>query len=92
MPKITISRNQSLFDIAIQYYGEVSGVFDIVRRNHLLSIQENLYEGDTLLVADAPTHARIQHFLQPYLLSTLTDSIRTQGIGWFEIEHTFVVS
>ena len=91
MPRIIISRNQSLFDIAIQYYGELSGVFDMVRKNHLLSIQNNIYEKDTLTVADVAVNARIKHFLEPHLLSTLTDSIRTQGIGWLEIGRNFIV-
>ena len=54
MPKIIAEAGQSLLDIAVKYYGTVEGVFDLVRRNRLNGITDNVYAGQQLDVAEAP--------------------------------------
>lgn len=49
--KIKVLQNQTLFDIAIQYYGKTEAVFDIALLNNI-GITDVLYAGLELLLPD----------------------------------------
>ena len=91
MPKIIVKPGQSLFDVALQHYGSVEGVFDLVRRNQLNGITDNVYAGDELDVAEVPLHPRMKAFLSRHSVATMEESLRPQGIGWWKINHDFVL-
>ena len=82
MAKIVVQPGQSLLDVAVKYYGSVEGVFDIVRRNKLNGITDNIYAGDELEVTDTPPNARIARFLAQHQVATLEERIRGHGIGY----------
>ena len=102
MPRITVQPGQPLFDVALQHYGSLEGVFDIVRRNRLNGITENLYAGEELeaLIAAAPEKDILQlqfDIVVSYKarigaqdsIATIEDSIRGRGIGWWQLEREF---
>ena len=54
MPKIVVQPGQSLLDIAVQHYGSLEGVYDLVRRNRLNGLVGNLEACQDLEVAQKP--------------------------------------
>ena len=93
MKRITVKKGQSLLDISLQEYGTVGGVFDIVERNALQGITDNVREGDVVEVSGTADAQRIRDFLKPYDISTLPlASERAGGIGWMRVGHDFVIA
>ena len=82
MPKVTVQPGQSLFDIAVKYYGTAEGVFDLVCRNRLNGLTQNIYPGDELEVTNRPLNLRISTFLAPHQVATIEEAIRGRGIGY----------
>lgn len=78
-------------DIALQEYGSVAFVFEIVRDNKLNGVTDNVYEGDRLLITGGAGNLRIKTFLEGYEIATLDDEARAAGIGFWEINKTFIV-
>ena len=91
MPKIIVKAGQSLLDVAVKYYGSVEGVFDIVRRNGLNGVTDNIYAGELLEVADSPLNARVVRFLSSHQVATMEDRLRPEGIGWMTMDKNFCV-
>ena len=48
MAQYTVKRNQNLFDISIELYGSIEGIFDLLISNPTLSMITQLKEGDVL--------------------------------------------
>ena len=93
MREIIVKKNQSLLDIALQEYGHVVGVFDIVERNALSGITDNVYEHERLEVSKTPISGRIKGFLSTHTIATLAgEHERACGIGWMEIERNFRIT
>lgn len=90
MRTIIVKLNQSLFDIALQEYGDVQGVFFLVDDNGLNSIDANVYEGDELQVRDEVIDKETKEYLEDHELATV-DNVRGKGIGYMRIEKTFKV-
>ena len=82
MPKIIVQPGQSLLDIAVKHYGTAEGVFDLVCRNRLNGLTQNIYPGDELDVAEVPQNLRVARFLEPHAVATIEDLIRGHGIGY----------
>ena len=85
MAKIVVQPGQSLLDVAVKYYGSVEGVFDVVRRNKLNGITDNIYAGDELEVAEAPLNPRVARFLSSHQMATMEERLRPEGIGWMQV-------
>ena len=81
MSKIIVQPGQSLFDIAVKYYGTVEGVYDIICRNGLSGPTHNLYPGDALDLG-SPPRLRVSSFLAPHQVATIEGRIRGKGIGF----------
>ena len=93
MREIIVKKNQSLLDIALQEYGHVAGVFDIVERNALAGITDNVYEHERLEVSKTPLSGRIREFLSTHTIATLAGAHeRACGIGWMQVERNFMVT
>lgn len=92
MKVVEIKYGQSLFDIAIQEYGSVEGVFWLVEDNNLSGIVDNVYEGDTLNVRETIINKQVITDLREKTIATLySDKERAQGLGYMEIERNFDV-
>lgn len=91
---------QSLFDIAIQALGDISGVFDLAEKADV-SVTDELKVGQ---VFEIPSQARDKQIVDYYAAHRITpataiatatpddDDILPEGIGFWGIEYDFVVS
>ncbi len=91
MAEITVQPGQSILDIATQYYGHAHGVLDILQRNKLNGIVDNIHPGDVLTVSDTPENPRVVSFLAAHVLATMEEAIRADGIGWMGINKDFEI-
>jgi hypothetical protein len=87
---IKVIRNQSLVDIAVQYYGSVSGVFLLLEDNkELMSINDKLLPGQKIFVRDALQPKIVNYLKNP--VATLDESSTADGIGYMTVETNFFV-
>ena len=81
MAIVSVQQGQNLFDIAIENYGTVVGVNDILLRNpHLFSLTQKLYEGDPIEVADEPIRLEVRREVQRSGV-VATDDRYSEGVG-----------
>ena len=79
----TVKHKQSLLDIALERYGTVAGLFDLIEANQLNGPTDNAYVGMSLVVPrSSQKNNRIVNYLSTYTVATLSDAIRATGIGW----------
>lgn len=91
MRSITVKINQSLFDIALEQYGSIEGVYWLVEDNELLTgITDNVFPTDTLLIRDEVINNKAQKYLSDYDITTVEDA-RGSGIGYMRIGIDFKV-
>ena len=90
MRTINVIPNQSLSDIAIEYYGSVEGVFLILEDNrNVSSVNDRLITGQELIVR-SPLNARIVSYLNEPV-ATLDEHSQADGIGYMTIGIDFIV-
>jgi len=89
MRAIKVKANQTLMDIALQEYGSVEGVYELVRLNHLRGITDSVYEGDEVK-AGAALRRTVQQYLTPFPLRTGKDA-SAEGIGFYALETDFII-
>lgn len=91
MRSIEVKLDQSLADIAIQEYGDISGLFFLVKDNpQLHGPTDNIYLGDLLSIRDEVVNKSMVDYLRPYEITTVKGS-RGEGINYWAIEVDFVV-
>ncbi|MGN6604570.1 MAG: LysM peptidoglycan-binding domain-containing protein [Ginsengibacter sp.] len=95
MRTITVSEGQTLLDIAMQYCGDASVLFDIADLNGL-EVTDDLVPGQQLLVPDAEIdkQAVADAFSDGIIPSSTDDNIIPvdEGIEFWAIEDDFIVS
>jgi hypothetical protein len=92
MRSITAKYGQSLFDIALEYYGNIQGVFWLVEDNELNGITDNVFEGDPLLIRDEILNNNIVEALKVYSVATIFDiEERAEGIDYMIVEQSLIV-
>ena len=80
-----------MFDVALQEYGDMEGVFLLVADNPaLMGITDTLRAGDDLKVRPAMPDVQMQRFLTAYDLAT-AQGAQGEGIGYWAIGNDFVV-
>lgn len=92
--KVTVLQDQSLWDIAIQTTGDVSGIFAIAELNDL-EITEQLKPGQILIVPDRAENDRVVKIYKADKLIPATEIDRNfivEGIEIWGIEIDFEVS
>lgn len=94
MQTIEVRRGQSLMDIAVQEFGTVEAVFDLVQDNNLRGITSNVYHGDELKIRNSSVGNRqkLAYIKVHQPIATITNSERARGIGFWSIGKDFVVS
>ena len=84
---------QSLMDIAVQEYGAVSQVFELVRANGLRGITDNVWAGDELVIPGSGPNRQRAAFMQAHQpIATIQDTDRAAGIGFWRIHFELKVS
>lgn len=92
MRSIEVKIDQSLADIAIQEYGDVSGLIYLVQDNpNLLGITDNVYPGDILIIRNKAINTQMVTYLRPFEIATVKGS-RGEGINYWAVEVDFIVS
>ena len=90
MRTINVKHNQNLFDIAIQEYGAVTGVYWLLEDNPFLSgVTDNVYADQELLIRDELKKKITRDYLRSELIATGVEAV---GIGYWLIENNFKVS
>lgn len=99
MSSVIVYQGQSLFDIAVQYSGSATAVFDWALKNNR-SITDELITGETLQVPDSiyAEPVVIDYFdsTQKKIATAITNQkheliVADEGIGAMIIESTFIV-
>ena len=64
MKTITVQDRQTIWDIAMQEYGSVEGVFELIDDNPGLTIDSNLTGGQLLKIKSAPVDIATLNYMQ----------------------------
>ena len=95
--EIIVKQGQSLADIAIQYYGNIAGLFDLADRNDI-SMTAPVSPGTKLLVGE-PIRKNLVLFLEKERVTIASNKDIPSdvppvlsGIGFWSIGDTFIVS
>lgn len=92
MRVINVKRNQTLFDISIQEYGDIGGVYHLIHDNNLNGMLDNLFEGQELKVSDVNIiNNEIKKYVSSKVLTTGA-GVKGEGIGFWAIGHDFIIN
>lgn len=69
--KVTVLKRQTLSDITLQVYGDISGISGIARTNGI-AITEELEVGQVLLCPDVVYDAYLQNYVRKYGIKPAT--------------------
>jgi hypothetical protein len=92
MNSYTIRPNQSLFDIAVETYGDVEGVFWLLKDNPSLpGVTGPLVAGETLAIRPERINARSANYLADFApFQTIEKTDFPTGIGYWRVEDYVV--
>lgn len=91
MRTINAKKHQTLFDIALQEYGDAQGVFWLVEDNGLLGVVDTLKDNQPLKIRPQAVNAAMRDYLRPYEIAT-GETARGQGVGFWFVQDDFVIS
>lgn len=63
MKTVEVLTRQTLLDLALQEYGSIEGILDLMERNNIQSVSDELVPG-TLLKVGAPVDKEVLAFLK----------------------------
>jgi hypothetical protein len=95
MKTIMISEGQNLFDLALQQYGSIEGIFWIIEDNITVvnSIDASLVAGMVLNIRDAVIDSEVINYYERNKTQVNTgDPAGDEGIEFWGIEEDFVVT
>ena len=86
--KYTVSEGQSLFDIAIEVYGHVEGVFWLLDDNPGISLTHRLKVGQVLSLRSDVINQRQKDYLIDFApFQTIEEQDRPVGVGYWYLEE-----
>lgn len=89
---VIVKHNQSLYDISIQEFGSVEGVFWLLEDNETLYSPVDIIEaGDVLKIRDDAMHVPIKEELKHFEIVSGGVDTRPEGIGFWRIQEDFIV-
>lgn len=92
MKKIVVKNKQSLFDIAIQEYGNVEAVFWIIEDNDWIHSPVDIIEaGDELNIREQSMNFTTKEYLKNYEVVSGGKSTHPEGVGFWRVEKDFIV-
>lgn len=103
MEIIKPQENQSVFDMALQEYGSLEGLFDLLDDNAKIQVDGALSVYEDLKIEQAPVRREIKEFYRSRTLLPATGATQAQfdlleeppmkpeGIGYMEVENDFIV-
>ncbi len=94
--KIYIQANQSLWDISLQEYGSIEGVFYILEANTSLDINSQLVTGDLILIPErAPLNKKVVDYYNSLKITStsgsysITSTVTCDGVSITNSNNTF---
>lgn len=94
----TVKAGQNMFDLAIQVYGDLSGILNLANDNDK-SLTDDLEAGETLQCREETISDTVVDFFSnreqkpaTALTDTETEELTPEGIGYWQIEYDFIVS
>lgn len=89
MKKHIVLVGQSLFDIAVMAYGDVSGVTWLLADNPALKgPTDRLYDGQVLLLRDETINLRARVYLADFApIATIAPQDVPEGIGFWRLDE-----
>ncbi|MBP2833503.1 hypothetical protein J8281_15010 [Aquimarina sp. U1-2] len=102
MATIKPQENQTIFDIALQEYGGVEGIFSLLDDNGFYQVDRELSVYEDLRINSSPTRRDIKAFyvsrnilpangISKEDLTLLDVQDRPDGIGYMTVEDDFIV-
>ena len=86
--KYTVSEGQSLFDIAIEVYGQVEGIHWLLEDNPGISLTHRLKVGQVLALRSEVINQREVDFLKDFApFQTIEEQDRPVGVGYWYLEE-----
>lgn len=94
----TVRAGQTLFDLALQIYGDLSGLGELTEDNYL-NLTQDLTPGYVLKSRSELKNKQVVNFFKASknkpatgLTTTQTEELKPEGIGYWALEYDFVVS
>ena len=72
--EVAVRESQTIFDIAIEYYGTIEGVYDICQRNNFDGVTIPFSEGEIIEVSDVAINHNVRRFIKDNLVKIDTFS------------------
>ena len=94
---VTVTPQQSILDIALQYSGSIEAAYDLASLNHC-ALTDDLYAGEQLTLPSVLDARTVQHYTTHRILpatgitSEEIEQIKIGGIGYWIIEQNFIIS
>ena len=99
MAKIKVLENQNVFDIAIQEYGQIESVFQVLQDNpdnksKAVSLSDKLLPGTILKINtnDGNINLSVLNCFKKYNIQVTTGKDKGEGVGYWFIEQDNIVS
>ena len=88
----TVSTGQSLFDVAVTVYGDVSGVAWLLADNKTLNgPTDRISDGQKLVIRAEAINLRARVFLEDYpVIATIGKEDMSEGIGFWRLDEYVV--
>ena len=88
MTEYIVQPQQSLFDIAIEVYGDVQGVVWLIQDNGLMGVTDPLSGGQKLNLREVVVNGRVVNYLADFApFQTINEATDVpQGIGFWKTE------
>lgn len=83
MNKVTVKNDQTIYDIAVQEYGSIEGIFWLMEDNPELNLQDDLVVGGQLLIRDSVIDPELKSYLQENGVSPANGGGKDPGISAF---------
>ncbi len=84
-----VSTGQSLFDVAVTVYGDVSGVAWLLADNAILNgPTDRIYDGQRLVIRQEAINLRARVFLEDYpTIATIGPEDMPDGVGYWRLNE-----
>jgi len=91
MKKYTVLPGQSLFDIAVSEYGNVSGITWLITDNGLNGPTDRIYEGQVLMIRPDTINVRTKAYLADHpVIATIGPEDQPEGIGFWRLDDYII--
>lgn len=90
---ITAVNGQTLFDLALRYYGSAAGIINILEDNPAKypSIHSQVLSGDQVLIGSDPINQDVVNYYESQNLLAVTGEQHPTGLDYVRFNETFIL-